>query len=122
MLIAGAARGQLTIEITGGGGNQIPVAVLQFAGEAVLPTRITDIIEADLLRSGRFRTQYAGGVNPPPTEPSQVNFGDWKKLFTELQEYDKVTADDVLRVAKTYLIENGRTVAYTKAPVEGGAK
>ena len=77
-LASGAARAQLTIEITGGGGNQIPVAVLQFAGEAVLPTSITGIIEADLLRSGRFRTQYAGGVDPLPTEPSQVNFGDWK--------------------------------------------
>jgi predicted Zn-dependent peptidase len=51
-----------------------------------------------------------------------VNFGDWRKLFTQLQEYDKVTADDVQRVAKTYLIENTRTVAYTQAPVEGGAK
>jgi predicted Zn-dependent peptidase len=51
-----------------------------------------------------------------------VNFGDWKKLFTQLQEYDKVTADDVQRVAKTYLIENTRTVAYTQAPAEGGAK
>jgi len=78
LLIAGAARGQLTIEITSDGGIQIPIAVLQFAGEAVLPTSITDIIEADLLRSGRFRMQYAGGVNPLPSEPSQVNFGDWK--------------------------------------------
>ena len=43
-LASGAARAQLTIEITGGGGNQIPVAVLQFAGEAVLPTSITDMI------------------------------------------------------------------------------
>ena len=51
-----------------------------------------------------------------------VNFGDWKKLFTQLQEYDKVTADDVQRVAKTYLIEKTRTVAYTEAPAEGGAK
>jgi predicted Zn-dependent peptidase len=51
-----------------------------------------------------------------------VNFGDWRKLFTQLQEYDKVTADDVVRVAKKYLIENSRTVAYTKAPAEGGAK
>jgi predicted Zn-dependent peptidase len=51
-----------------------------------------------------------------------VNFGDWKKLFTELQEYDKVTADDVQRVAKTYLIQNTRTVAYTQAPAEGAAK
>jgi len=51
-----------------------------------------------------------------------VNFGDWRKLFTQLQEYDKVTADDVVRVAKQYLIENTRTVSYTKAPAEGGAK
>jgi predicted Zn-dependent peptidase len=51
-----------------------------------------------------------------------VNFGDWRKLFTQLQEYDQVTADDVMRVAKKYLIENTRTVAYTKAAVEGGAK
>ena len=83
LLVAGAAQGQLTIEITGGGGNQIPIAVLQFAGEGVLPTSITNIIEADLLRSGRFRTQYAGGVNPLPTEPSQVNFSDWKSRNTD---------------------------------------
>jgi len=51
-----------------------------------------------------------------------ANFGDWRKLFTQLQEYDKVTADDVQRVAKTYLIENTRTVAYTQAPAEGAAK
>jgi predicted Zn-dependent peptidase len=51
-----------------------------------------------------------------------VNFGDWRKLFTQLRDYDKVTADDVMRVAKTYLTENTRTVAYTIAPAEGGAK
>ncbi len=52
----------------------------------------------------------------------QANYGDWRKMFTELDEYNKVTADDVLRVAKTYLIENGRTVAYTYAPAKEGAK
>ncbi len=30
-----------------------------------------------------------------------ANYGDWKKLFTSLDEIDKVTADDVQRVAKT---------------------
>jgi predicted Zn-dependent peptidase len=52
----------------------------------------------------------------------QANFGDWRKMFTELDEYNKVTADDVLRVAKTYLVENSRTVAYTYAPAKEGAK
>ncbi len=51
-----------------------------------------------------------------------ANFGDWKKLFTQLEEYEKVTADDVRRVAKTYLIESSRTVAYTQAPAEGASK
>jgi predicted Zn-dependent peptidase len=45
-----------------------------------------------------------------------ANFGDWRKLFTQLEEYDKVTADDVQRVARTYLIPDHRTVAYTFVP------
>ncbi len=45
-----------------------------------------------------------------------VNYGDWRKLFTSLDEIDKVTADDVQRVAKQYLIPETRTVAYTVQP------
>ncbi len=48
-----------------------------------------------------------------------ANFGDWKKLFTELDEVDKVTADDVQRVAKKYFTPDNRTVALTFQP-EGG--
>ena len=68
----------LSIVIEGGGATQTPVAVLQFAGESQLPFAITDIVEADLQRSGRFRLQYSGGVAKPPTEPSQVNFTEWR--------------------------------------------
>lgn len=82
-LIPGHAAAQLSIEITGSGANQIPIAVLQFAGESALPTRITDIVEADLQRSGRFRMLYAGGVNPAPTEPGQVNFAEWRSRLAD---------------------------------------
>jgi predicted Zn-dependent peptidase len=50
-----------------------------------------------------------------------VNYGDWKKLFTSLDEIDKVTADDVQRVAKEYFTSENRTVAVTFQP-EGGAQ
>jgi len=50
-----------------------------------------------------------------------VNYGDWKKLFTGLGDIDKVTAADVLRVARQYFVESGRTVAFTVAP-KGGAQ
>ncbi len=55
-----------------------------------------------------------------------VNFGDWRRLFTELADTNKVTADDVQRVAQKYLLAEHRTVAYTvtapaeKAKEEGG--
>lgn len=78
LFAAGAAQAQFTIEITGGGAKQIPIAVLPFAGEAALPQSLTEIVEQDLARSGRFRTLFVGGVNPLPVEPAQVNYADWK--------------------------------------------
>ena len=52
----------------------------------------------------------------------QAEYGDWRKLFTVLDDYDHVTAEDVQRVAQKYLIESSRTVAYTAAPSKGDAK
>jgi TolB protein len=83
ILLAGPARAQLTIEIIGGGANQIPIAVLPFAGESVLPQSITEIVEQDLTRSGRFRTLFVGGISPVPSELAQVNFADWKSRLAD---------------------------------------
>ena len=83
LLVAGPARAQLTIEIIGGGANQIPVAVLPFVNENVLPQSITEIVEQDLTRSGRFRAIFVGGVNPLPSDIPQVNFADWKSRLAD---------------------------------------
>src|SRR5882762_3792224 len=83
LLLAGPARAQLTIEIIGGGANQIPIAVLPFAGESVLPQSITEIIEQDLSRSARFGAIFVGGVNPVPTEIAQVDFAEWKSRLAD---------------------------------------
>jgi predicted Zn-dependent peptidase len=45
-----------------------------------------------------------------------VNYGDWRKLFTSLDDIDKVTADDVQRVARKYFIPNARTEAFNFQP------
>ena len=51
-------------------------------------------------------------------------YGDWRKLFTSLDDLDKVTAEDVQRVAKQYLVTPSQTAAYTvltSEPAQGVA-
>ncbi len=44
----------------------------------------------------------------------ELFFGDYKKMFNAPQEYEKVTAADVQRVAKKYLTKQNRTVGVLK--------
>jgi len=45
-----------------------------------------------------------------------VSYGDWKKLFTLIEDVDKVAADDVVRVTQRYFNPANRTVVYTSIP------
>ncbi len=50
----------------------------------------------------------------------QANYGDWRKLFTGIDDIDHVTTDDVQRVAREYFVPTTRTVAATVPPVKTG--
>jgi len=41
------------------------------------------------------------------------SYGDWRKLFTQIDDLNKVTAGDVERVARTCFVKQNRTVAFT---------
>jgi TolB protein len=84
------ARGQLTIEIVGGGANQIPITVLPFGDEDTFSQHISEIVSADLNRSGRFKLQDIGSVRPLPTEPGEVNFRYWKNRGNQTLVIGKV--------------------------------
>jgi len=49
-----------------------------------------------------------------------MSYGDWRKLFTSIDDLNKVTAADVQRVARQYFVAANRTYAYTTAPAGGG--
>ncbi len=83
MLLALAARAQLTIDITTTGGRQIPIAVMPMAGETAQPQSVSEVVGADLARTGLFRLVNTAGITPIPTEPSQVNFADWTARAAE---------------------------------------
>jgi len=48
----------------------------------------------------------------------EVFFGDYKKMFDAPAQYNKVTADDIKRVANKYFAKSNRTVGILKSEVE----
>jgi len=83
LLWLAAAHAQLSIEITGSGAQRIPIALVPFAGESALAPAISGIVRADLERSGLFRGLELPPINPPPTEASNVNYGEWKSRLAD---------------------------------------
>jgi TolB protein len=77
LLLARGASAQLTIEIIGGGGTTIPIAIVPFAGETNYPYPLTEIVAADLNRSGLFKLIDPSGVNPRPVRADEVRPGEW---------------------------------------------
>ena len=78
------ARAEMALEFTTEGVRQIPIAILPFQGEDQLPGTLTSVFTADLQRSGLFRpVDVSSGVNPIPTDPSQLHFPDWRAKHAE---------------------------------------
>ncbi len=76
LLLQATANAQLTIEITGAGGNRIPVAIAEFGGEASAARVVTSVIRGDLERSGLFKMVDTAGV--AITEASAPSFDEWR--------------------------------------------
>lgn len=64
-LLSMAAHAQLAIEITGAGASRFPVAIPIFENEGALPRAVTDVVRADLERSGLFNLVDLGLVALP---------------------------------------------------------
>jgi TolB protein len=86
------AAAQLSIEITGAGGQRMPVAVAPFAGEGALGSGISAIVKADLERSGVFRMLEVPVTSPVPTESSPVNYAEWRSRLADALVLGSVAA------------------------------
>ena len=113
---------QMTIEVTGAGARQFPIAITTFPGEAALPESLTQIVRADLERSGLFRLVDAAGIAPVPTEPAQVRYADWKARNADFLAFGLITpAPDGRLSARVRLVDVAKQVelgnfSYTLAP------
>lgn len=80
-----SARAVLTIEITRGVDTGTPIAIVPFSweGAAKPGQNVSDIVEADLARSGRFAVLPRKDFISTPHEDKDVVFKDWRILKAE---------------------------------------
>ncbi|MBS0404202.1 MAG: Tol-Pal system protein TolB [Proteobacteria bacterium] len=71
------ALAQFRVEVSGVGLTQMPIAVAPFRGESASPQKISEIIRADLERSGQFRGVEAAGV--AMDETTRPDMAGWRQ-------------------------------------------
>ena len=84
-LMVNSAQAVLTIEITKGVDVGIPIAIVPFSwsGAPVAGESMTEVIEADLTRSGRFDSIPQADFLQQPHNAKQVRFKDWRLIKTD---------------------------------------
>lgn len=73
------AQAELTIDITESADSGTPVAVVPFASTGA-PVDISQVVNADLARSGYFKMLAAQNMPSRPTSASAVNFPEWQAI------------------------------------------
>ena len=102
LLIQISEAQQLTIQITQGVDNPIPIAIVPFEWEGfgVLPENITDVVNSDLRNSGEFAPLDEKNMLSQPHEEGEVYFRDWRFLGADYLLIGKIN-----RSADSSLIE-----------------
>lgn len=102
------AHAQLTIEITRGQENAVPIAIVPFGWESTgaAPFDIAEVVAADLHRSGRFSTLDRKDMIDRPTTGEQIRFQDWRYLKTDYITVGKLIPDGEGRFAAQFELYN----------------
>src|SRR5512146_1270279 len=90
-LAAPAAKAQLKIEITSGVTHPVPIAIVPFAEAPTDNTDVADVIQHDLVGSGRFTALARERMPARPTSAAGVKFADWKAAGSDYMVVGQVT-------------------------------
>lgn len=86
--VGGGAHAQLRVDISGTGAQQYPVAIADFSGDSA-GVQVSEIIRADLTRSGQFRLITTSGATLGFTTP--IAFDEWRTRGADFLAYGTVT-------------------------------
>lgn len=77
-LASSPVRAQLEITVTGGDVAALPIAIVPFAQSPAMTTDLAQIVENDLVRSGRFRALPRAEMQQRPSEMASFDPSPWK--------------------------------------------
>ena len=86
-----AARAQLQIQITSGVSNPVPIAIVPFAEAPTDGADVADVVQNDLVGSGRFTALSRNRMPGRPTTAADVKFADWKAAGSDYVVVGQVT-------------------------------
>jgi TolB protein len=86
---------EMTIEITEGIESALPISIVPFAmqGASGVPVDVSFVVDADLARSGYFKTLDKQSMPGRPSTPEAVQFKDWQALNQNYLVIGQVTED-----------------------------
>lgn len=92
---ASSAGAQLNIMITKGVARPVPMAIVPFGwtGNGAPAYDISGVVSADLKSSGRFAPIPVADMVSRPTQPSQINFTDWRLVKVDYVVIGTLTED-----------------------------
>ncbi|MEA2782150.1 MAG: TolB protein, partial [Rhodospirillaceae bacterium] len=138
VLVAGAARAELRIDITQGTVQPMPIAIVDFYGQqpsdAQAGSNIVRVVSADLERSGLFKPiDRKAFIQTPDSLRTLPRFGDWRvlnaqalvsgtvqaqpdgRLRIEFRLWDIFSEQQMIGEAVTSNPENWRAIAHKVA-------
>lgn len=92
-LLAAPAAAQLTVQITQGVADPIPVAIVPFgwSADGAAPHDVAETIRADLERSGRFAALRRGDMLEFPHTAAAVDAANWRLLKVDYVVVGRLT-------------------------------
>lgn len=121
-LVVLPAQAQLQITVTGGDVSALPVAIVPFTQSQSVRVDVAQVVENDLVRSGRFRALPRDEMRQKPNQPAQFDPAPWRS-----QGMDNVVVGQVIDdgkggyIARFFLLDSlsGKSVVAYDIPVRG---
>ncbi|MBV1872803.1 MAG: Tol-Pal system beta propeller repeat protein TolB [Gammaproteobacteria bacterium] len=93
MQVCVVAQAQLRIEVTKGGDNPTPIAIVPFSwsGEGLLKEDLAGVVAADMGRSGQFKPMARAEMLSQPSVSSEVFYRDWRIMGVDYLVVGRIT-------------------------------